>query len=124
MKNNILKLLAISFIFLTIVGCNKKEKEINENTIKGKWIATTENQNQYIKKGKEKYGGKNDYYLECTNNSFTLKIDDNNTIKGTYTISDSNQITFIDEEEYTLAICDLINNEIDCSKKSTYAFKY
>lgn len=110
------------FLILAITGCTK-----NFDILKGEWIATTDNQNIYQTDGDEnKIGGKEDYMLECDGKgSYILNLEDNKTKTGTYTISKDNKITFKDDNSMLIGICELSNdNELNCSEKSTYAFKY
>ena len=57
-------MLIFVFIVLTMTGCGQAT-----DSLKGKWIATTDNQNIYqIDKDGNTKGGKEDYVLECDGN--------------------------------------------------------
>ena len=48
-----------------------------------------------------------------------------NEEKGTYTIDNNKKITFKDDSDLLVGICELSSDEeINCNEKSTYAFKY
>ena len=69
-------------------------------------------------------GGIEDYYLECDGKGYydlTTKKED--LANASYTIS-KDTVTFYDEGRQVLAICKINSNELDCSKKSYYSFKY
>ena len=119
MKKEIM--LIFVFMVLAMTGCSQTTDSLN-----GKWIATTDNQKIYqIDKNGNINGGKEDYILECDGNGkYTLTLENNQTKKGTYTIDDKN-ITFKDESNLLVGICELANNdEIICNETSTYASKY
>ena len=120
MKKLFLCLLSVSLL-IGITGCGTSA------SLKGKWIATTENQNVYqIDEDGDELGGKGDYILECDGNgNYTLTLENNQTEKGTYTIDNNKKITFKDDSDLLVGICELSRDEeINCNEKSTYAFKY
>lgn len=120
MKKLFLCLLSVSLL-IGITGCGTSA------SLKGKWIATTENQNVYqIDEDGDELGGKGDYILECDGNgNYTLTLENNQTEKGTYTIDNNKKITFKDNNDLLVGICELSSDEeINCNEKSTYAFKY
>ena len=120
MKKLFLCLLSVSLL-IVITGCGTSA------SLKGKWIATTENQNIYqIDEDGDELGGKEDYILECDCNvNYTLTLENNKTEKGTYTIDNNKKITFKDDSDLLVGICELSSDEeINCNEKSTYAFKY
>lgn len=122
MKLKIKTILIYGILILGITGCGK-----NHDVLKGEWIATIDNQNIYQIDGDgNKIGGKEDYILECNGKgSYILNLEDNHTENGTYIISKNNKITFKDDNSMLIGICELLNdNELECSEKSTYAFKY
>ena len=107
-------------LLLGVTGCGS-------DSLNGKWIATTENQNIYqINEDGDAFGGKEDYILECDGNgNYILTLENNQTKKGTYTIDNNKKITFKDDSDLLVGICELSNDEeINCNEKSTYAFKY
>ena len=115
------KIINIILISITITGCTDNKN----NILKGTWTATPNNQNIYQTK-EELTKHTENYILTCDEKgTFTLKIENNNTIKGYYTASKNNNVTFINDGNSILAECKLIDNkELDCKEKSTYAFKY
>ena len=120
MKKLFLCLLSVSLL-IGITGCGTSA------SLKGKWIATTENQNIYqVNEDGDELGGKEDYILECDGNgNYTLTLENNQTVKGTYTIDNNKKITFKDDSDLLVGICELSSDEeINCNEKSTYAFKY
>ena len=113
-------MLSVSLL-IGITGCGTSA------SLKGKWIATTENQNIYqIDEDGDELGGKEDYILECDGNgNYTLTLENNQTEKGTYNIDNNKKITFKDDSDLLVGICELSSDEeINCNEKSTYAFKY
>ena len=89
MKKIFLCLLGVSLL-IGITGCGTSD------SLNGKWIATTENQNIYqVNEDGDELGGKEDYILECDGNgNYTLTLENNQTKKGTYTIlEDTNSIS-------------------------------
>ena len=79
MKKIFLCLLGVSLL-IGITGCGTSD------SLNGKWIATTENQNIYqVNEDGDELGGKEDYILECDGNgNYTLTLENNQTKKGTY----------------------------------------
>ena len=106
-------------------SCDIKKKDQNKSKdkIQGKWIANKENQNVYQISPNKTRGGKEDYYLECNKGSYSLKTKTDNLANAGYSIK-KNTVTFYDEGKQILAICKINDNELDCSEKSYYAFKY
>ena len=107
---------------LGLVGCGKELDKLH-----GEWTATIENQNVYQIDGSgNKVGGKEEYLLECDGKGkYTLKIENGQTKNGTYSIAEDDKITFKDDNNMLISICELSNkNEIKCNEKSTYASKY
>ena len=117
MKDKLIySLLIISFILIT--GCNNKT-----DILKGTWKASIENQNIY-KVGNDTVGGQEDYYLECDGKGYyELKTKKEDLANASYKIN-KNTVTFYDEGKEILAICEINNNELDCSRRSNYAFRY
>ena len=116
MKKAIFSLFIISLFIIT--GCKNKE-----DVLKGKWIATTDNQRIHEF---EDYttGGEEDYYLECDGKGhYDLTSASGNRANAGYSIK-GNTVTFYDEGRQVLGICKINDNELDCSEKSYYAFKY
>ena len=121
-KNKIITILTCGFLSLGINGCVK-----DFDVLKGKWIATIENQNIYqINKNGKTVGGKEDYILDCDGNgNYILTLENKETINGKYIIEKDNRITFKDDSDLLVEVCMLSNdNEINCDEMSTYAFKY
>lgn len=115
MKKVVSSVLVIISLFM-ITGCKKEE---SYDVLKGKWIATTENQRIY-----ETSGGEEDYYLECDGKGhYDLTSDSGDLANARYSIKD-NTVTFYDEGREVLGICKLNDDELDCSEKSYYSFKY
>lgn len=115
-------ILAYGFIILMITGCGTEF-----DTLKGKWIATIENQNIYQVAGNnENIGGKEDYILECDGKgNYTLILEDKKTKTGKYIIKKNNRITFKDDNNFLVGVCELsTDSEINCNETSTYAQKY
>ncbi len=77
--------------------------------LKGKWIATIENQNIYqIDGNNESIGGKEDYILECDGKgNYTLILENKKTITGKYIIEKNNRITFKDDSNFLVGVCEL-----------------
>lgn len=122
MKIKIVTILACGFLILGITGCRK-----NFDVLKGKWIATTENQKIYqINENGDKIGGKEEYVLECDGNgNYTLTLENKITKNGKYIIGNDNKITFKDDSDLLVGICELLNDsQINCDEISTYALKY
>ena len=118
MKKNKLLSLFVVIILFAITGCGNSKYE----ALKGKWKASIDNQNVY---NDETIGGKEDYFLELDEDgSYELTTKSSDLANGRYTISNKNVITFFDEGREILGICKFNNNELDCSEKSYYAFKY
>lgn len=121
MKKTILYIILgilLIFIIAFIIFSKKNDK------LKGKWIATPNNQNIYQINKNEYTGGNIDYILECDGKGkYVLTLENNNKKTGKYTV-DNNQITFMDEKDLIVGICNLDKDEIKCSTLSTYAFKY
>ena len=125
MKKKVLLSLLVIIGLFSIIGCrnNKKDKY---DILKGTWKATPENQYVVqIDSDGNTFGGKEDYLLKCDGNgNYSLSIQEKEMAKGSYTIS-NNDITFKDDANMMISLCKLIDdNELDCSKKSQYAFKY
>lgn len=122
MKTKTITILTYGFLILAITGCDK-----NFDILQGEWIATTDNQNIYqTDENRNKIGGKEDYILECDGKgNYILNLEDNQIKNGTYTISKDNKIIFKDDDNMLVGVCELSNdNTLNCSEKSTYAFKY
>ena len=108
MKKIVLSILIIMGV-LVITGCDKYD------SLKGKWKAPIE----YQKVGKEE-----DYYLECNGKGYYDLTDKSGDLaNASYKVSNT-KVTFYDEGRQILAICKIKGNELDCSEKSYYSFKY
>ena len=121
MKKTI-KILSCGVMVLGLVGCGKELDKLH-----GEWTATIENQNIYQIDGSgNKVGGKEEYVLECDGKgNYTLKIENGQIKNGTYSIAEDDKITFKDDNDMLISVCELSNkNEIRCYEKSTYASKY
>ena len=121
MKKKISFCLLCGVFLIAITGCG------NNDLLNGRWIATTENQNIYqVNEDGSELGGKEDYILECDGNgNYSLTLENNQTEIGTYTIDNNKKITFKDDSDLLVGICELSSDEeINCNEKSTYAFKY
>ena len=117
MRKKIFLSLLVVFCLFMITGCNKNA------VVKGKWKAIPANQKVYNDDGKI-VGGKEDYFLECDGKGYyDLKDSSGDLVNAGYKVSDS-KVTFYDEGQKVLAICKISDNELDCSEKSYYAFKY
>ena len=122
MKKKIIYSLLVVIGLFMITGCKNSQDEYD--VLKGKWKAIPENQNIFEYLG-EIVGGREDYFLECDGNGYyDLKTKTEDLANASYTISDNNVVTFYDEGKEILGICKINDNELDCSKKSYYAFKY
>ncbi|MBQ6286017.1 MAG: hypothetical protein IJK67_06920 [Bacilli bacterium] len=124
MKKQILGILLIGILVIGLTGCSNEKNKYD--SLKGDWIATTENQNVYQTGANgETSGGKEDYILKCDGNgNYSLNTSNKKIAKGSYSISDK-AITFKDDGNMTIGLCKLVDNkELDCSEKSQYAFKY
>lgn len=118
----VFKIFVCGIILIVLSGCGERK-----DMLEGTWSATVENQNQTIIDNDGNTQGRNeDYYLECNESgSFTLKTKKETIVMGYYEISDDKQISFTDESNGLLAVCELVDKkELDCSEHSTYAFKY
>ena len=117
MKKIILSILIIISLFM-IIGCKNKE-----DVLKGKWVANIENQKIYefddYTVGKEE-----EYFLECDGKGhYDLTSISGDLANASYSIK-NDTVTFYDEGREILGICVINNNELDCTKKSYYAYKY
>lgn len=115
--------LLVIFAILLVTGCSNEKNKFD--LLKGDWKASPENQKVYkIGSDGETSGGKEDYILKCDGNGYyDLKTKTEDLANAHYTITD-NIVTFYDEGRQILGICKINNNELDCSEKSYYAFKY
>lgn len=123
MKKTIFAILLCGVMILGITGCKKKS-----DILKGKWIATIENQRVFmINENGDTLGGNEDYILECDGNgNYKLILENNQTKIGTYLIEEDNSIIVKDESNLLMGTCKLSNDEdINCDEASiTYALKY
>ena len=118
MKKIIFSLLIIVSLFM-ITGCSKDKDDI----LKGTWKATIENQKRY-KYGDDVVGGIEEYFLKCDGKGhYDLTSKSGDLANASYSIKDDT-VTFYDEGREILGICTINNNELNCIKKSYYAFKY
>ena len=119
MNKKALYSLLIILVLVIFTGCNSKKEDI----LKGKWKAAIEDQKIYNIDG-EVVGGEEEYILECDGKgSYDMTSISSDLVSGTYTIS-KNTVTFKDESREVIAICDIKDKKLDCSKKAYYAKKY
>lgn len=113
-------ILVCGVLLLGVSGCGKRY-----DSLKGKWIASTKNQYVAQVDGEgNTVGGKKDYILELDGmGKYVLNLDDGEK-EGTYSISEDNIVSFKDESNLLVGVCNIKDNELDCSLMSTHAFKY
>lgn len=123
MKKMTFTCLLYIIMIIGITGCNN-----NFDSLKGTWIANTDDQIiLQINGDGDTIGGNEDYILECDGKgNYTITLDNDQTKSGTYIIEKDKNITFKDESNLLLGTCRLSeNNEIYCDETSmAYAFKY
>ena len=118
MKKIVFSLLILVSVFM-LAGCEKAKYDV----LKGTWEATAENQRIH-EFDTYTTGGEEDYYLECDGKGhYDLTSASGNRANASYSIK-NNTVTFYDEGRQVLGICKINDNELDCSEKSYYAFKY
>ncbi len=126
-KSLLIYLLVITLLFIGCGKTNDKEEKIEYDILKGKWIASIENQNVYqTGPNVETNSGIEEYILECDGEgNYTISTQNREFAKGTYSISDDNITVKEDTTNMIISLCKLVDNrELDCSDKSLYAFKY
>lgn len=104
------KILLVIIPALILTGCaNKYEKNII-----GTWVAEPKNQSVVMIDENTTRGGKEDYHLTFTKEKeFTLEMEDN-TIKGTYEVSENGNIT-LKEDNTTVEKCKLMGEtQLQC----------
>ena len=119
---HVLNMLLCGMMILVITGCGNKL-----DALRGDWLADIENQIQLtMNENGDTFGGKNTYDLECDDRgNYTLKLNENYAVTGTYEILDDNSITFKDKDGFLVGLCELSSDkEINCNQHATYAIKY
>lgn len=112
------KIFCLFLIMCFISGCS------SEDSLKGKWKASIENQKVYNFSDGTSRGGVEEYILECDGKGhYDLYSKSGNLANSYYKIS-KKSVTFFDEGRKVLAICKINNDELDCSEKSYYSTKY
>lgn len=121
MRKKMFNLLIIVEIFI-LMGCGTDKDKYD--ALKGIWKSSIENQNIYNIDDGEIVGGKEDYFLKCDGRGYyELTTESEDLANARYTVLD-NIVTFYDEGREILGICKINDNELDCTMKSYYAFKY
>lgn len=99
-------------VLLTTTAC----QSTGLKQLEGEWIAQPESQSVMIV-GQENgenltVGGENPYYLTFNKNgNYTLKLDDENTETGTYTIDEDNNVTLTTDNGVVADTCELKNGK-------------
>lgn len=106
-----LTILTILLITLTTTACQNSTM----NKLEGTWIADPKNQSVIIT-GDTSIGGKEEYQLTFNSDeTFTLELASDNTIEGTYTVDENDNIELKDDNDITIETCTLSgDSQLQC----------